>query len=91
MESLILCDLESHLLKVVAQLSKSCQLSVNLRTARFFDLLLARGASHEGKGNLQGAPPVLEELQHAIRMEDVAASESHTRLFAQLASVADSA
>ena len=49
------------------------------------------GARHESKGNLEGVPTVLQDLQHAFCMENVSARKFDTRFFSELASVADGA
>ena len=90
-QSLVVCHLKSHLFEVVAQLREFGQLCIDLWAARVRDLLLAGGASHEGEGDLEGVPPVLEELEHAIGVEGVAAAELDAGLFAELAGVADGA
>ena len=48
------------------------------------NLLLAAGARHEGKGDPQRAPAVLEQIDDAVGMEDVAAGENTAGLSAEL-------
>lgn len=90
-EALILCNLKGHPFEVLTELSERGQLSVDLRTSSFLDLLLASGARHECKRDLKRIPSILEESQHAISVEYVSASEFDARLFAQVASIADGA
>ena len=90
-KALVLSDLKSHLLDRVAELVEGLELSIDQLAARLFDLLLAAGARHEGEGDLEGAPLVLEELVDAVGMEDMPAAELHTGLLAKLARVADRA
>ena len=46
-----------------------------LRESLHLDFLLAAGAGHEGEGDSEGGPLVLEEVDDAVRVEDVAARE----------------
>lgn len=52
---------------------------------------LAARAVHEGEGDSQRTPLMLQELSHTIGMEDVSAVQLHRWLLGKLTSVADAA
>ena len=54
-----------------------------------FDRLVAQWTVHERKGDPQRRPLVLEHLNHAVHVEDVATLEKDRWLLMQLTSVAD--
>ena len=83
--------IEGFLLNEFSQLFQHVQLLSDRWAVRSFDRLLAAGAIHEGKCDSQGAPLVLEELSDAIGMEDMPALQLDTRLFGELACVANAA
>ena len=61
------------------------------RTPCLTDLCLASRAGEEGKVDLQGVPPVPEQLEHAVGVKDVPTLKLDTSLFLELTGVADSA
>ena len=90
-QALVLSDLKSELFDTLIEFRKGGELLGDKSAALNLDVLLAARAGHEGEGYLQGVPSMLEKLQHAVGVEDVAAAESDAGLFAQLACVADRA
>ena len=74
-----------------AHLVKLFQLLIDLMAACFSDFLLASRACHEGEGDLQSAPPVLEQLEHAVFVENMATAKLDARFVFQVACVADCA
>ena len=75
----------------IAHLAKLFQLLIDLKAACFSDFLLASRASHEGEGDLQSAPSVLEQLKHAVFVENMATAELDARFVFQVARITDSA
>ena len=90
-QALILCGLQGHHLDLLAKLVKFGELHIDLIAVSLLDLLLALGARHECEGDLECAPLVLEQHQHAIGVEDVPAAKLHAGLLAELTGVADGA
>ena len=90
-QALVLSHFKSELFDAFTELGEGGELLGDRSAAFNLYVLFAAGAGHEGEGDLEGIPSVLEKLQHAIGVEDMAAAESDAGLFAQLACVADRA
>ena len=85
--------LECVALNVPLQVEKRTKLGRNLLGEALLELdfLLAARALHEGERDAQGRPAVLEQLDEAVCVENVAAAELRAGLLAELTRVADSA
>ena len=91
-QTLVLSSFKRHLPNLISHLSKHFQLLIDLIAVGLCcNLLLARWASHEGEGDLQRAPAVLQQLQHAVFVEDMAAAELNARFIFEVAGVANGA
>ena len=90
--ALLLCLEQSLLLYVSSQANKWAKNGCNrLRDSLQLYFLLAARARHEAaKGDPKSRPPVLQELHHAVSVEDVTACEARTFLCAELRCIADS-
>ena len=85
--------LECLALNILLHVEKWAKLGRNLLGEALLELdfLLAARALHEGEGDAQGRPAVLEQLYEAVCVENVAAAELRAGLLAELTRVADSA
>ena len=89
LKSLSLGRLKGHLLDGLAVPLEIIKLSDDLSTASLSDLLLAAGATKEGKADLERVPAVLQELQHTACMKNVSATKLNTCLVLELTGEAD--
>ena len=90
-KALILGNLQSELLNLLLLVLEVLKLCNNFRALSLVDLSLAGRALHESEVNLEGAPLVLEQLEHAVCVENVTAGQLNTRLILELTRVADGA
>jgi hypothetical protein len=92
-DALLFCTGQSRLLDTFLEREERAKLIINgLGIGNTdFHLLLTVGTSHEAESDPEGGPLVLEELNNAVGVENMAAGEAGTGLSAELAGVADSA
>ena len=75
-DALCLSHLKSELLNTLFEADKRAQFASDGSGETFKrDLLLAARARHEGEGDSEGGPPVLEELDDTVGVEDMTARE----------------
>jgi hypothetical protein len=91
-ETLPLGVRERLLLNALFEREERTELTSNgLGQAQNVDLLFAAGAVHEGESNSEGGPLVLEELNDAVCVEDMATRELGACFGSKLSSVANCA
>lgn len=90
-QALILGDFKGLGLNSDFHLLVLAEFSCNLIAASLRNFLLTAWAAEEGERYAQGAPLVLEELKHAVSMENMPTTQLNARLSAKLTRVADCA
>ena len=88
-KTLLLCDLHSLHCYVSPELLQVKEFIVDLIDMFALNRPLALWTAHEGKLDSKGRPLVLEQLNHAVCMEDMSALKANTWFLPQLAGVAD--
>ena len=79
-QAFLLADLHGLDLNVASENLKLLKLVVDLVDMLDVERLLAVGTAHEGEGDPQGAPLVLEQLKYAIRVKNVSTTKLHAWL-----------
>ena len=89
LKSLSLSHLEGHVFDLFAEILEVTEFSDDFNAASLGDFLLTAGATQEGEADLEGVPTILEELEHTVGVEHVAAAKLHARLSVELTCEAD--
>ena len=89
-DALFLCIGQGLRLDLLLEVEQGSELSCDrFRQSFELDFLLAARAGHEGEGDPQRGPAVLEEVHDAVCVEYMSAGEAGTRLRTELCRVAD--
>ena len=88
-EALCLGNLFSDLLDLSSDGLESEKLYSDLLAPCLFNASLTSRAVHKSERYFKGAPSILEEFEHAVRMKDMSAIELDARLRLELTGVAD--